>query len=75
VKVVHRFEVSWEDDTYVVRFPDLPYCMTDAETLDGLPEMIQEVYDLFTETLTEDGQAIPAPTPSTVWMARTEGTR
>ena len=50
------------DGGYVVVFPDLPGCMTQAETLEEIPVMADEARRLWLEVAYEDGAKIPAPT-------------
>ena len=47
---------------YYVDFPDLPGAMTDAEKIEDLPAMIEEVRALWMETSYEQGSDIPLPT-------------
>jgi antitoxin HicB len=59
----YPFNVIADEDEggYVVVFPDLPGCMTQFETLDELPAMVDEACALWIETAYEDGQEIPLP--------------
>lgn len=50
-----------DDGGYVVVFPDLPGCMTQVETLDELPEMVEEARTLWIESEYEQGHDIPLP--------------
>jgi antitoxin HicB len=49
------------DGGYVIVYPDLPGCVTQAETLAEIPVMAEEARRLWLETVFEDGQEIPAP--------------
>lgn len=49
------------DGGYVVVFPDLPGCMTQADTLDELLEMAEDVRTGWIETEYESGHDIPLP--------------
>jgi antitoxin HicB len=49
-------------DGYVVDFPDLPGCMTDADEIADLPARIEEARSLWIETEYESGDDIPSPT-------------
>ncbi|MDI3339268.1 MAG: type II toxin-antitoxin system HicB family antitoxin [Sphaerobacter sp.] len=49
------------DGGYVIVFPDLPGCMTQAETLDEIPAMAEEARRLWIEVAYEDGLDIPLP--------------
>ena len=46
---------------YVVLFPDLPGCLTQAESLDELASMAEEARALWIETEYEAGEDIPLP--------------
>lgn len=50
-----------DDGGYVIVFPDLPGCMTQAESLDELPAMADEARTLWIEAAFEDGHTIPLP--------------
>ncbi|MBI2760594.1 MAG: toxin-antitoxin system HicB family antitoxin [Chloroflexi bacterium] len=50
-----------DDGGYVVVFPDLPGCLTQIETLNELPVMVEEARSLWIETAYENGQDIPLP--------------
>jgi len=47
---------------YVIFFPDLPGCMTQVETLDQIPTMVEEARTLWLETVYDKGEEIPLPT-------------
>ena len=49
------------DGGYVIVFPDLLGCMTQAESVDEIPEIAEEARRLWIETAYEDGQEIPSP--------------
>lgn len=53
--------IADEAGGYVVLFPDLPGCMTQAETLGEIPERAEEARRLWMMTAYEDGHAIPLP--------------
>lgn len=53
--------VADEEGGYGVIFPDLPGCMTQVETIDELPEMVEEARRLWIETEYEMGRDIPLP--------------
>jgi len=61
----YRVEVYPEEDDsgYTARIPDLPGCMTCADTLDELWDMIEEAKELWLEVAIEDGDYIPEPRP------------
>jgi predicted RNase H-like HicB family nuclease len=49
------------DGGYVVRFPDLPGCITQVETLEELAAAAEEARNLWIETEYELGRDIPLP--------------
>ena len=53
--------VADPDGGYVALFPDLPGCMTQAESLGELATMAEEARDLWIETEYERGNEIPSP--------------
>ncbi len=53
--------VDEDDGGYVIEFPDLPGCMTQAESLDELGAMAAEAKALWLETALESGWDIPLP--------------
>ena len=52
-----------DGDYWVVHFPDLEDCMTNAETLEETIEQAHNVLEDYMALLERDGQAIPKPTP------------
>ena len=50
-----------EDGGYVVVFPDLPGCMTQADSLAEIGFMAEDARRLWIESAYEDDQAIPLP--------------
>ncbi|MGE5619720.1 MAG: type II toxin-antitoxin system HicB family antitoxin [Sphingomonadaceae bacterium] len=46
---------------YVVRFPDLPGCLTQVESLDELVPMVKDAFKLWMEAAYEEGLEIPLP--------------
>jgi predicted RNase H-like HicB family nuclease len=46
---------------YVINFPDLPGCFTQADSIDEVPAMAEEARQLWIETEYDDGHAIPMP--------------
>jgi len=61
----YQVEIYPEEDGsgYTARIPDLPGCMTCADTLDELWLMIEEAKQLWLEVALEDGDYIPEPRP------------
>ena len=49
------------DGGYVVVFPDLPGCLTQAEKLEEIPEMAEDARTGWIETEYEEGHNIPEP--------------
>lgn len=50
------------DGGYVILFPDLPGCITQADTLEDVITMARDARELWIETAYEDGMDIPLPT-------------
>ena len=50
-----------EERGYVIKFPDLPGCFTQADTMDEIGPMAEEVRTLWIETEYEAGGEIPLP--------------
>lgn len=61
--VLHPFTVTPDGDSYFIQFPDLPGCMTQAETLYEIGPMAQDAYVNWTEAARDGGFAIPEPKP------------
>ena len=61
----YRIEVIPEADGsgYTASIPDLPGCMTSAETLPAALELLKDAKRLWLEVALEDGHDIPLPTP------------
>ncbi len=58
----YPFEVIAEPEGgYVVRFPDLPGCMTQVEDIEDVGAMAEDVRRLWLETAYEEGLDIPLP--------------
>ncbi len=49
------------DGGYVIVYPDLPGCMSQAETLEEIPAMAEEARTGWIETEYEEGRNIPEP--------------
>src|SRR5438874_1755331 len=49
------------DGGYVAIFPDLPGCMTQAETLDAIPAAAEDARRSWMSAVYEDGEEIPLP--------------
>ena len=46
---------------YGAQVPDLPGCVTAAETREEVSTLIREAIELYVETLREDGLPVPEP--------------
>lgn len=53
--------VADQDGGYVVLYPDLPGCITQVETLEEVPAMAREIFELWVESELEVGHDIPPP--------------
>ena len=59
----YRFDVIADPDGgFVIRFPDLPGCMTQVERIEDVGAAAEEIRTLWLETAAEVGQDLPAPT-------------
>lgn len=58
--VLHHFTVIPDEDSFVITFPDLPGCLSQAENLYEIGPMAQDAYVNWTEATKEMAQAIPA---------------
>jgi len=60
----YRVEIFPEEDGhgYTATIPDLPGCMTSADTLDGLWQMLEEAKRAWIEVAIQEGQDVPEPT-------------
>lgn len=56
-----RAEADLDTGGWVIWFPDLPGCMSQAETFEEIGPMAQEAFVAWTESVHERGLAIPAP--------------
>jgi antitoxin HicB len=65
VNLPYRVDIYPEEDGngYTAVIPDLPGCMTCADTIEELWDMIQEAKELWLEVALEDGDHIPEPAP------------
>lgn len=57
IALIHKDAAS----DYGVSFPDFPGCITGGRTLDEARDMAAEVLAFHIASMTEDGDAIPAP--------------
>jgi antitoxin HicB len=65
VNLPYKVDIYPEEDGngYTAIIPDLPGCMTCADTIEELWDMIQEAKELWLEVALEDGDHIPEPAP------------
>ncbi len=65
MRLPYRVEIYPEEDGsgYTAKIPDLPGCLTSADTIDELWDMIKEAKELWLEVALEDGDYIPEPSP------------
>ena len=54
--------IASEDGGYVIRFPDLPGCITQAETPEEIGPMAEDARRVWIESAYADGEPIPEPT-------------
>lgn len=67
----YRFEViSDPDGGYVVRYPDLPGCMTQVDRLEEVGPAAEEIRELWIEAARDLGQPIPAPSEAGAFSGR-----
>ncbi|MDK2956510.1 MAG: hypothetical protein PWQ57_2006 [Desulfovibrionales bacterium] len=50
-----------DEDGYNARFPDLPGCITQADTLGELDAMLRDALFCYLDALREDGDGVPQP--------------
>ena len=63
VDLSYRIKIYPEEDGsgYTAMIPDLPGCMTCADTIEEILDMIQEAKELWLEVALRDGDHIPIP--------------
>lgn len=58
----YRFDVIADPDgSYVIRFPDLPGCMTQIDDINEVGEVAREISEFWIETTFDLGEDIPLP--------------
>jgi len=67
-KLRYMVVVEKGDNSYGAYVPDLPGCVAVAETEPEVLELIQEAIELHLESMREDGEAIPEPTSSSIYV-------
>lgn len=50
-----------QEGGYTISFPDLPGCVTCAESWDEIPSMAEDARRTWTEAMIADNQVIPLP--------------
>ena len=61
-KKVYKYTAVFEpaeEGGYVVTVPALPGCVTQGETFEEAREIAEEAFQLYVETLREDGEEVP----------------
>ncbi len=62
LSLAYPFEAAADKDGgWVVTFPDLPGCMTQADSMDELADMAEDARRAWIESAYEDGDVIPLP--------------
>lgn len=56
-----RVDADLDAGGWVIRFPDLPGCMTQADTFEEVGEMAADAFRAWVTATYEDGQEIPVP--------------
>ncbi|BCS80612.1 hypothetical protein CaldiYA01_05720 [Caldicellulosiruptor diazotrophicus] len=54
---------TFDDDGITIEFPDLPGCISCADTLDEAVKNAKEVLGLYLWSMEKDNESIPEPTP------------
>lgn len=62
--------IADEDGGFTISFPDLPGCLTQAETMDEIGPMAEEARQLWIETEYEAGEDIPLPSYASDYSGR-----
>src|SRR5438105_5058395 len=57
----YRIELTPDEGGWFVRIPDLPYCMSQGDTVDEALEMIRDAQRGWLTVALENGQPIPEP--------------
>ena len=68
IALIHKDQGS----DFGVSFPDLPGCVTAGKSLDDARELALEALAMHLEGMSEDGEAIPEPSPLEAIMASRE---
>jgi antitoxin HicB len=53
--------IASRDGGYVIVYPDLPGCITQADTIEEIPDLAEEARRLWIEAEYEDGHDVPLP--------------
>ena len=62
--------IASEDGGYVITFPDLPGCVTQAETIDEIGPLADDARRAWIETAYGEGIPIPEPTGSPAYSGK-----
>ena len=68
----HKYLVVIEkadDGSYSAYVPDLPGCVSSADTVEELKRLIKEAIDMYIQDMIADGE--PVPDPTTQWAELT----
>ena len=58
-----------EDGGYSAYVPDLPGCVSSADTVEELKRLIKEAIDMYVQDMIADGEPVPEPTTQWVELA------
>ena len=63
IELKYRLEINWspEDEAYIVKVPELPGCMTHADTPEKAVHMAQDAIAGYIESLEVRGLPVPQP--------------
>ena len=51
-----------QDGGYSAYVPDLPGCVSSADTVEELKHLIKEAIDMYVQDMIADGESVPKPT-------------
>lgn len=58
-----------EDGGYSAYVPDLPGCVSSADTVEELKHLIKEAIDMYVQDMIADGEPVPKPTTQRAELA------
>ena len=64
MKLTYAIVVEQTPNNYAAYAPDVPGCVTTADSLDAIDAMMREALGLHIESMLEDGDPLPEPTLS-----------